>query len=420
MNNPKISWHSYLNRRMLICVFLGFSSGLPLFILLSLLQAWLAKSGLNVKALGLFALVMFPYTWKFLWSPLMDRFHFGRMGRRRGWMFFTQLALFLGIGGLGMLDPLTQVPMIAFVASVVAFLSASQDIAIDAFRREILPENELGLGSAIHVNAYKLSGMVPGALSLVLADIMPWQTVFWITAAFMLPGLVCTVLVKEPVVYGSPPKSMREAVVAPFREFVTRAGWGNALWVLAFIFLYKLGDSMATALATKFYIDLGFTMTQIGVISKTTSLWASVVGGIVGGVWMIKLGINRGLWIFGVIQAVAILGFAWLANAGPEPWVLAIVIGFEAFGVGLGTAAFVAYIMRETDPRYTATQFALFTSLAAVPRTFVNSSVGYIVAYTGWFNFFILCFILALPGMLMLPRIAPWREVRKTTPPLSE
>ncbi|MBP0599075.1 AmpG family muropeptide MFS transporter [Herbaspirillum sp. LeCh32-8] len=410
MTAPAASWRQYLNRRMLICVFLGFTSGLPLFILLSLLQAWLAKSGLNVKTLGLFALVMFPYTWKFVWSPLMDRFHFGRMGRRRGWMFFTQLLLFLGIGAMGMLDPQTEVGAIAFMASVVAFLSASQDIAIDAYRREILPDEELGLGSAIHVNAYKLSGMVPGALSLVLADQMPWTSVFWITAAFMLPGLLCSLLVTEPKVYGAPPKNLSEAVVLPFREFIARGGWRNALWVLGFIFLYKLGDSMATALATKFYIDLGFSMTEIGVVSKTTSLWASVAGGILGGIWMVKLGINRGLWVFGVLQAIPILGFAWLAHVGASLPVLAAVIGVEAFGVGLGTTAFVAYIMRETDPRYTATQFALFTSLMAVPRTFVNSSVGYIVAETGWLNFFIICFVLALPGMLMLPRIAPWNE----------
>jgi PAT family beta-lactamase induction signal transducer AmpG len=411
MTDTRISWHSYLNRRMLICVFLGFTSGLPLFILLSLLQAWLAKSGLNIKALGLFALLMFPYTWKFLWSPLMDRFHFGRMGRRRGWMLLTQVGLFVGIGAMGMLDPRTQLGMIASLAALVAFLSASQDIVIDAYRREILSDEELGLGSAIHVNAYKLSGMVPGALSLVLADLMPWQSVFWITAAFMLPGLLCTLAVREPVVYGAPPSNLREAVVLPFQEFVTRGGWSRALWVLGFIFLYKLGDSMATALATKFYIDLGFSMTQIGVVSKTTSLWASVVGGIVGGVWMIRLGINRALWIFGVAQAVTILGFAWLAQVGASTAVLAVVIGAEAFGVGLGTAAFVAYIMRETDPRYTATQFALFTSLAAVPRTFVNSSVGYIVAEVGWLHFFLLCFVLALPGMLMLIKVAPWNEL---------
>jgi PAT family beta-lactamase induction signal transducer AmpG len=406
----KPDWHSYLNRRMLICVFLGFSSGLPLFILLSLVQAWLAKSGLNVKALGLFALVMFPYTWKFLWSPLMDRYSFGPLGRRRGWMAATQALLFLGIGAMGMLDPARQVPAIAALASAIAFLSASQDIVIDAYRREILPDIEQGLGGAVHVNAYKVAGMVPGALSLILADRMPWQPVFWITAAFMLPGLLCTLIIAEPKVYGAPPKTMREAVVLPFSEFLARGGWRNAAMVLGFIFLYKLGDSMATALATKFYIDLGFSMTQIGAVAKTVGFWASIAGGIFGGAWMVQLGINRALWIFGAVQAFAILGFAWLAHAGAELPLLAAVIGFEAFGVGLGTAAFVSYIATTTDPRYTATQYALFTSLAAVPRTFVNSAVGYIVAETGWFLFFILCFILALPGMLMLPKVAPWKE----------
>ena len=412
MKQDVLTWHSYLNRRMLICVFLGFSSGLPLFILLSLMQAWLAKSGLNVKALGLFALVMFPYTWKFLWSPLMDRYSFGQLGRRRGWMALTQGLLFVGIGAMGMLDPLTQVPLIAAAASAIAFLSASQDIVIDAYRREILPDNEQGLGGAIHVNAYKVAGMVPGALSLILADLMAWQPVFWITAAFMLPGLVCTLMIAEPRVYGTPPKNMRQAVVLPFQEFIARGGWSKALAILGFIFLYKLGDSMATALATKFYIDLGFSMTQIGVVAKTTGFWASLAGGLIGGIWMVRLGINRALWIFGVVQAVAILGFAWLAHAGADLVLLALVIGFEAFGVGLGTAAFVSYIATTTDPRYTATQYALFTSLAAVPRTFVNSGVGYIVAETGWFLFFILCFVLALPGMLMLPKIAPWNGDR--------
>lgn len=400
----------YLNRRILICVFLGFTSGLPLFVLLNLLQAWLAKSALDIKSIGLFALVMFPYTWKFLWAPLMDRFHFGKLGRRRGWMFFTQIGLLLSIGLLGSFDPLTQIRWVIVFACLIAFLSASQDIVVDAFRREILKDNELGLGSAVHVNAYKVAGLVPGALSLILADQMPWQTVFWITGAFMLPGLLCTLFAEEPKIYGTPPKNIREAVVLPFKEFIARGGWNKALWVLAFIFWYKLGDSMATALATKFYIDLGFSMTEIGVVSKTVSFWASIMGGILGGVWMVRIGINRALWIFGVLQAVAILGFAWQATVGVNTLVLAVVIGFEAFAVGLGTAAFVAYIMRETDPRFTATQFALFTSLAAVPRTFINATVGMIVDYTGWFNFFLLCFILALPGMLMLPKIAPWRE----------
>jgi PAT family beta-lactamase induction signal transducer AmpG len=229
----------------------------------------------------------------------------------------------------------------------------------------------------------------------------------------MLPGLLCTLAIKEPPAYGAPPKDLREAVTLPFEEFIRRDGWKGAALVLGFIFLYKLGDSMATALATKFYLDLGFTKTQIGLIAKGTGFWASIGGGLVGGVWMVKLGINRGLWVFGVVQAVAVLGFAWLAVAGPDPVLLGVVIGVEAFGVGLGTTAFVAYIARTTDPRYTATQFALFTSLSAVPRTLVNSSVGYIVAETGWFYFFLICFALTLPGMLLLPKVAPWKEQDK-------
>lgn len=402
--------NKYFNWRIMVCVFLGFTSGLPLFFLLNLLQAWLVAYGLDIKTIGLFALVMFPYTWKFVWSPLMDRFQFKWLGRRRGWMLVTQILLLVFIGMMGMLNPSTEITLVALLAVAVAFLSASQDIVIDAFRREMLKEEELGLGSAVHVNAYKLSGMVPGALSLILADHLPWTMVFWVTAAFMLPGILCTLWVKEPAIYGEPPHNLREAIILPFTEFIHRSGWQRACWVLGFIFLYKLGDSMATALATTFYIQLGFSLSEIGVVSKTVSLWASICGGLLGGIWMIKLGINKSLWIFGVLQAIAILGFAWLEQAGQNTTVLAIVIGFEAFAVGLGTAAFVAYIMRETDQRYTATQFALFTSLAAVPRTFMNSAVGYMVENMGWFNFYVFCFILALPGMLMLYKIAPWNQ----------
>jgi len=400
---------NYLNGRTVSILFLGFSSGLPLYTLIYLMQAWLAKSGLNVKALGLFALVTFPYTFKFLWAPFMDRYAIGSLGRRRGWMALTQLALFLVIGGLGMLDPKQELTLIAGWVFLIAFLSASQDVVIDAYRREILAENEQGLGAAIIVNAYKAASLIPSALGLVLADSMSWQAVFWIVAAFMLPGFVCTLLAKEPAVYGSPPKNLQEAVVLPFREFVQRDGWNQALLIIAFVLLYKIGDSMATALSTKFFLDIGFTTKQIGLAANATGWWAALAGGAVAGIWMIKLGINRALWVFGVMQALAILGFAWLARTGPDPLLLSAVFGFEAFASpGLGAAALVAFMSRATDPRYTATQYALFSSLAAVPRTFINSSVGYIVAETGWFWFFIVCFILAFPAMMMLPKIAPW------------
>ena len=408
-------WSSLISQKMLICLFTGFSSGLPLYILVSLLPAWLRSEGVNLKAIGLFALINLPFTWKFLWAPLFDRYipklaGFS-MGRRRGWLLLTQIALLLSIPLIALFNPKLDIWAIAYLATAVAFFSASQDVVLDAYRRELLIDNELGLGNAVHVNAYKIAGLVPGSLSLILADHMPWSSVFTITALFMLPGILMTVFVKEPLLKAGAPKTLRAAVVEPFKEFISRNGLKSALLILAFIFLYKLGDSMATALATPFYLDMGFSKTEIGVIAKNAGLWPSVIGGLLGGVWMFKLGINRALWLFGAVQMLAILGFAWLATAGHSLLWLGVVIGVEAFGVGLGTAAFVAYIAQTTHPLYTATQFALFTSLAAVPRTFANAATGYMVENLGWFKFFIWCFVLAIPGMLMLFKIAPWNDV---------
>lgn len=405
------------NKRMLICVFTGFSSGLPLYILISLLPAWLRSEGVDLKAIGLFSLISLPFTWKFLWAPLLDRYS-PPLGRRRGWLLITQLALLFSIPAFGYLHAQLDIWTVAYLATTVAFFSATQDIALDAYRREILPDIELGLGNVIHVNAYKIAGLVPGSLSLILADHLPWHSVFIITALFMLPGFIMTLLVKEPEVKGGAPKTLKQAVIEPFHEFIARNGIRSALTILAFIFLYKLGDSMATALATPFYLDMGFSKTEIGLVAKNAGLWASVAGGILGGIWMIQLGINRALWLFGLVQMVAILGFAWLALVGHDVLVLALVIGFEAFGVGLGTAAFVAYIAQTTHPLYTATQFALFTSLAAVPRTVANAGTGFMVERMGWFNFFIACFLLAIPGMLLLYKIAPWYTIKENEQPL--
>ena len=416
------TWRDALfNRRMLICIFTGFSSGLPLYLLINLLPAWLRSEQVDLKAIGLFALIQLPYTWKFLWSPLMDRYALPLLGRRRGWMLVTQLLLLLSIPLFGYFNPRLDIWTIAYLATAVALFSASQDIVLDAFRREILPDVELGLGNAIHVNAYRISSLVPGALSLILADHLPWSSVFWVTALFMLPGLLLTLAADEPRLSRHGPKTLREAVVEPFREFIRRGGWRHAGLILLFIFLYKLGDSMATALATPFYLDMGFTKSEIGIIAKNAGLWASVIGGMLGGLWMLRIGINRGLWLFGVVQVVSILGFAWLAwEARPDKLLLAGVIAFEALGVGLGTAAFIAFIARATDPRYTATQFALFTSLAAVPRTLVNASTGWVVEQTGWFAFFLICTVLALPGMALLLRVAPWHEPPRSPPAVGE
>ena len=407
-----------LTRKMLICVFTGFSSGLPLYLLLNLLPAWMRSEGVDLKTIGFFALIQFPYTWKFLWSPFLDRYAVPLLGRRRGWTFLMQIGLLLTIGSLGGLSPTANITPVLWLAALLALFSATQDIALDAYRRELLADVELGLGNAVHVNAYRVAGLVPGSLSLILADLLPWSQVFWITAAFMIPGMVMILLVSEPAATGASPRTLREAVVEPFHEFMTRSGVRGALLILAFIFLYKLGDSLCTALATPFYLDMGFTKTDIGLIAKHAGLWPAVIGGLLGGLWMVRLGINRALRLFGVVQLVSILGFAWLAWLGTQAEIgaaqrlsLALVIGFEALGVGLGSAAFVAFIARTTHPAYTATQFALFTSLAAVPRTFINASAGWLVEGMGWFHFFLLCTVLAVPGMLLLSRVAPWNDL---------
>ncbi|MCK9634815.1 MAG: AmpG family muropeptide MFS transporter [Methylobacter tundripaludum] len=405
-NNSSVK-QAFFNRRMLICVFTGFSSGLPLYILIGLLPAWLRSEGVDLKAIGLFALIQLPYTWKFFWAPLFDRF-VPPLGRRRGWLLITQMALLLSIPAFGMLHPDLDLWAIAYLAVVVAFFSASQDIVLDAYRRELLLDAELGLGNAVHVNAYKIAGLIPGSLSLILADHLPWSGVFFITALFMLLGVAMTLFVSEPELKNGAPKTLRAAVVEPFQEFIGRNGLKSAALILCFIFFYKLGDSMATALATPFYLDMGFSKTEIGLIAKNAGLWPSVVGGLLGGIWMVKLGINRALWIFGLVQMIAILGFAWLALVGHSLLWLGVVIGIEALGVGLGTAAFVAFIAHATHPLYTATQFALFTSLAAVPRTFANAATGYLVEWFGWVAFFLFCFVIAIPGMLLLFKVAPW------------
>ena len=405
-----------LTRRMLICVFTGFSSGLPLYVLLNLVPAWLFTEGISLKQIGALTLIQLPYTWKFLWAPLLDRYPLPHLGRRRGWMLATQVALFCAIAAVGSVSVGLGLKTVVLFTVLIAFLSATQDIALDAFRREILADDELGLGNSVHVNAYRIAGLVPGSLAFVLADYLPWAEVFAITALFMVPGMVMVLMSREPVVAG-PPKSLRAAVIEPWREFMARAGVREALLILLFIFLYKLGDSLCTALATPFYLSLGYTKTQIGLVAKNAGLWPAVIGGLLGGLWMVRLGINRALWLFGVVQLVSIFGFAWLAWLGPQSAIdatqltaLAIVIGLEALGVGLGTVAFVAFIARTTHPQYTATQFALFTSLAAVPRAFINSASGYLVGQLGWFGFFLLCALLAVPGMLLLLRVAPWRQ----------
>ena len=401
--------HSAFNRRTLICVFTGFASGLPLYILIQLIPAWLRSSDVSLVEIGLFSLVGLPYAWKFVWAPMLDRWALP-LGLRRGWMLLTQLLLIGCIAALGYIDPGQNLRSIVALAVAIAVFSATQDIAIDAYRRELLPDEELGLGNSVHVQAYRIAGLVPGSLSLILADQLPWVWVFWITAAFMLVGVLLSLSISEPERALPTNRGLRATVLAPFQEYVARRGGRDLALILFFMVAYKLGDNMATALATPFYLDLGFTMTQIGWVAKHAALWPSIVGGLLGGLWMLKLGINRALWIFGVIQMISIPGFAVLAAVGPELRLLAVVIALEYLGVGLGTAALTAFIARESSKTFAATQFALFTALTAVPRSVANASTGWMVEELGWVVFFLLCTVLALPGLLLLRWIAPWRE----------
>lgn len=398
------------NRRMLICIFTGFSSGLPLFVLYQLVPGWLRDEGVSLAEIGLFSLIGIPYVWKFVWSPALDRFSFPFLGRRRGWMLVTQITLLVSIAAFGFIDPTMNIWSVAYLAAAVAFFSASQDIVIDAYRRELLSDQELGLGNSLNVQAYRVSGLIPGSLAFILADHMPWNTVFIIVAAFMFIGVGVTLCIKEAHIEHNAPKSIKDAVVLPFKDFINREGLKSALFILLFLVLYKLGDSMATALQTPFFIDMGFTKTEIGVVAKSAGLIAMMVGLAVGGIVMLKLSISRALWLFGFVQIISILGFAALAEIGNNVYALAFAMGFEYLGVGLGTAAFVAFMAKQTNPTFAATQFALFSALTALPRTFANASTGLIVEQVGWTGFYFLCVGLAIPGMLMLLKVAPWHD----------
>ena len=299
--------------------------------------------------------------------------------------------LLLSIGVLGQFNPSTSLQMIVAIVFIVALFGASQDIVIDAYRRELLADDELGTGTSIFVNAYRLSGLVPGSLALILADYQPWTVVFWVTGLFMLVGIVTTLTIKEVSDDALAPHSLRAAVIDPFVEFFSRDGVMAGLAILAFLFLYKLGDNMATALATPFYIDMGYSLSEIGSVAKVAGLWASIAGGVLGGIIMLKVSINRALWLFGFVQLFTILPFVWLSQAGHTLTGLFVVVSGEYLGVGLGAIALTAFMARETSKAFTATQFALFTSFIAIPRTVANASTGFIVEAVGWTLFFIIC-----------------------------
>ncbi len=393
--------------RMLVVLLLGFSSGLPLLLIGSTLKAWMTDLHMDLTTIGIFSLVGLPYTLKFLWSPLFDRFALSRLGRRRGWALVAQVALIVSLATLAHADPRRSVAVVGALALLIAFFSASQDIVLDAYRRELLPNEELGLGSSLFINGYRVAMLVAGAVALSLADVLPWRSVYLIMAAAMLLGVATVLVAPEPEIDGAPPHSMREAILAPFADFFQRPGAGL---ILAFILLFKLGDSMAGEMTTPMYLLVGYTKTQVGLVAKGVGFWATILGGLAGGVIMLRIGISRALWIFGGLQAVSTLGFAVLAVSPVSLPLLIAVIGFENICTSMATSAYAAYMASLTNKRFTATQFALLSSLMGVPRVILGAPTGWMASVMGWPAFFTFCALIAAPGMLLLLRVAPWND----------
>ena len=390
---------------MLVALLMGFSCGVPLLLTISVLQAWMKEEGVDLTVIGMMSLVGFPYTLKFLWAPFMDRFTLPFLGRRRGWLLIAQVALIFSIAGLGLTDPGNNPWLVAFAAFLVTFFSASQDIVVDAYRREDFPDEELGLASSLYINGYRVGMLLASGGGLIMADHTSFPSVYLIMAACILPGLVTTLLAHEPEVNVRMPENIREAVVDPLVEYFSRHG---ALWILAFILFYKIGDTMASAMTTPFYLDIGFTKTEIGAVVKLFGFWATVAGTLVGGVFMLRMGINRSLWVFGFLQAISTACFAILARSGPNVSLLSGVIAFENLSSGMGTAAYAAFMASITNKKFTATQYALLTSLMGVPRVIASAPTGFLAKNLGWGSFFIACALIAIPGMLLLLKFAPW------------
>lgn len=406
------------SRRMLIAFGMGLTGGLPLLLTGSTLQAWLKNSGANLTTLGALSLVGLPYTLKFLWSPLFDQLRLPFLGRRRGWLLTTQLLCALVLVVMSQLDAVeseSKFLVISFAALVMSFFSASQDIVIDAYRRESMSEDELGLGSSLYVSGYRVGMLISGAGALALADILSWGQVYLSMGAVMAAGCAVTLFAFEPkeVVITRP--SMKEAVIAPLVDYFKRDG---AIICLLFIFFYKVGDQVASNMTMPLYLDLKYTKSEIALIVKGIGFWATIGGGILGGIMMLKLSLMRSLWIFGILQMISTLGFSILSVNEHNLTLLGVVIGFENLSSGLGTAAFTAFMASLTNIRYTATQYALLSSFMGIPRVIVAAPAGALAQSTGYTWFFVICTLVALPGMAMIPlllrnRAQPESEVRE-------
>lgn len=393
----------FRGKRIAAVTLLGFSSGLPLALTGGTLQAWMAVSGIDLKTIGIFALVGMPYTLKFLWSPLMDRFVPPALGRRRGWILTAQIGLVIGISAMALNSPQYAPYLLGILALTVAFTSASQDIAIDAYRTDVLHEKERGAGAAVFVMGYRIAMLVSGALALILSDRIGWQNTYFLMAGVMLIGIISTFLAPEPEHNISPPRSLQEAVFGPLKNYFSKK---SAISLLFLIILYKLGDAYAGTLTTAFLLrGVGFSASDVGALNKGLGLVSLILGAMFGGTLMVRLGLFNSLLFFGVLQAISNLSFMVLAWLGKNYGMLIFAVAFENLSGGMGTAAFVALLMAICNQRYSATQYALLSSLAALGRIFVAPTSGFLVESIGWAPFFFVTALAAVPGLWLLQRM---------------
>ena len=403
------------NPRLRSVLLLGFASGLPLALSGSTLQAWYAISNVDIATIGFLSLVGQPYVFKFLWAPLLDRYSPPLIkNRRKSWIVLSQLALVLVILAMSFQSPEKTPVLLGFLALLLAFSSASQDIAIDAFRTDVLKPSERGLGAALSVGGYRIAMLVSGGIALVFADVIGWQLTLILMAALMAVNIVFVNFYPEPIYQKTPPLTLTLAVIEPFKEFLTRKSLSTtmyfnhsfgvkALWILAFIVIYKLGDAFAGTLTTAFLIrGAHFTLTEIGIAVKTIGLIATLGGVFLGGLILFRKGLYYSLMFFGLFQAFTNLGFVILSSTEKSYFLMSTVIGLENLAGGMGTAAFVAFLMGLCNHKYSATQFALFSALAAVARVYVGPMAGYGVQWLDWTWFFLVTFFMALPGLFLL------------------
>ncbi len=395
----------FFSKKMLLIFFLGFSSGLPLLLVGGTLKTWLAREQVDISTIGYFSWVGLSYSLKFIWAPLLDRFSFFGWGRRRSWMIITQIILMGLISAMFLFSPKESLQVMAVIAVLIGFFSATQDIAIDAYRREILTDTELGMASSVNQYGYRIAMLVSGALGLGLVDpaaafSLSWQQMYLAMGLLMSIGIIATLVAPEPQMNESQkPKTLFSAVIEPFKEFLTR---DKAFIILLFVFLFKFGDAMSGAMLNPFYVQMGYTNQDIALIAKTFGLISSLLGLFIGGAVIYSIGIYRSLIIFGVLQALSTASFAIITYTGPVKWSLAFAVCFEDISSGMGSAAFVAYLAAITNKKYTATQYAILSSLATVGRNFFSGFSGDFVKVLDWAPFFYSCALMAIPGMLML------------------